>query len=416
MTIKILLLGSGGREHALATALKKDPFTADLFCAPGNPGIAQIAKTFQIDITNPEAVVELAQKLSIELVVIGPELPLICGVADALVAAEIPCFGPSKNAARIESSKEFAKEIMKVAGVATALYQSCSNEDELKRACSEFGSPYVVKDDAVAAGKGVVVTDDLDEAIAHARASGISPIRKVIVEEFLDGREFSLFAIADGHSFLPMEPAQDYKRVADNDQGLNTGGMGAYSPLSWVSDEDKRYVAEKVIEPVLHEMRNQGSSFTGVLYAGLIKTRDGIKVIEFNARFGDPETQALIPRLTNPLARLLYSAATGKLADIPRLVFNDLASVAVVLAAEGYPASSPENRPLWIPESIKADYIFHAGTKEIGGTLYNNAGRVLNVVAMGEDLLSARTRAYEAISEIKLAGSFYRSDIAQGVQ
>jgi len=192
--------------------------------------------------------------------------------------------------------------------------------------------------------------------------------------------------------------------------------MGAYSPLSWVSDEDKRYVAEKVIEPVLHEMRSQGSSFTGVLYAGLIKTRDGIKVIEFNARFGDPETQALIPRLTNPLARLLYSAATGKLADIPRLVFNDLASVAVVLAAEGYPASSPENRPLWIPESIKADYIFHAGTKEIGGTLYNNAGRVLNVVAMGEDLLSARTRAYEAISEIKLAGSFYRSDIAQGVQ
>lgn len=416
MTIKILLLGSGGREHALATALKKDSFTGDLYCAPGNPGIAQIAQTLHIDITDPVAVVELAQKLSIDLVVIGPELPLISGVADALASAEIPCFGPKKSAARIESSKEFAKEIMKLAGVATARYQSCSNEDELKRACNEFGSPYVIKDDAVAAGKGVVVTDDLDEAIAHARASGISPTRKVIVEEFLDGREFSLFAISDGHSFLPMEPAQDYKRVSDNDQGLNTGGMGAYSPLPWVSDEDKKFVAEKVIEPVLREMRNQGSAFTGVLYAGLIKTKDGIKVIEFNARFGDPETQALIPRLTTPLARLLYAAATEKLAEIPRLEFNDLASVTVVLAAEGYPSISPQHRPLRIPQDTKADFIFHAGTKEVDGTLYSSGGRVLNVVGMGEDLLSARTRAYEAISEIKLEGSFYRSDIARGEQ
>jgi phosphoribosylamine--glycine ligase len=414
MTIKILLLGSGGREHALATALKNDPFTEDLYCAPGNPGIAQIAQTFSIDITNPDEVVELSRQLLIDLVLIGPELPLINGVADALIASEIACFGPTKNAARIESSKEFAKEMMKKAGVATARYRSCSNEDEVRSACSEFGAPYVIKDDALAAGKGVVVTEDLDQAIAHARASGISPDRKVVVEEFLDGREFSLFAISDGQSFRAMEPAQDYKRVSDGDQGLNTGGMGAYSPLSWVSDEDKKFVAEKVIAPVLEVMSSEGSAFVGVLYAGLIKTSDGIKVIEFNARFGDPETQVLIPRLKTPLAKLLYAAATKKLADFPALEFSDLASVALVLAAQGYPTSPEINRLIEIPGSPAADFIFHAGTKEVDGTLYNSGGRVLNVVALGKDLESAREVAYKAIAQIKLEGSFYRSDIARG--
>jgi len=413
MAIKILLLGSGGREHALATALKNDPFTRDLFCAPGNPGIAQIAQTFQIDITDPVAVVELAQELSIDLVLIGPELPLINGIADALAAAEIACFGPTKGAAQIESSKEFAKEIMKKAGVATARYRSCSNEDEVRSACSEFGAPYVIKDDALAAGKGVVVTDNLDEAISHARSSGISPTRKVVVEEFLDGREFSLFAISDGERFLPMEPAQDYKRVADGDQGLNTGGMGAYSPLSWVSDEDRKFVAEKIIAPVLEVMNSEGRAFVGLLYAGLIKTRDGIKVIEFNARFGDPETQALIPRLRTPLAQLLYAAATKKLADFPALEFSNLASVALVLAAQGYPQSPQLDRPIEIAGSLVADFIFHAGTQEREGTLYNSGGRVLNVVGMGEDLQSARARAYQTIAQINLEGSFYRSDIAR---
>ena len=414
MTIKILLLGSGGREHALATALEQDPFTEALYCAPGNPGIAQIAEIFPLDISDPIAVLALSQKLSIDLVVIGPELPLIHGVADALAAAGIACFGPTRSAAQIESSKEFAKEIMAKAGVATARYLSCIDEAQVREACSEFGPPYVVKDDALAAGKGVVVTDDLDQAIAHARSSEISPMRKVVVEEFLAGREFSLFAICDGETFLLMDPAQDYKRVADNDQGLNTGGMGAYSPLSWVSDADKKFVADKVIRPVLQVMKSEGYPFIGVLYAGLIKTSDGIKVIEFNARFGDPETQALIPRLTTPLAELLYAAATKKLAAIAPLQFSDLASVALVLAAQGYPANPQLNRPIEIPESIAADFIFHAGTQRVDGVLSNSGGRVVNVVAMGPDLMSARERAYQSIAQIRLAGSFYRSDIARG--
>jgi phosphoribosylamine--glycine ligase len=414
MTIKILLLGSGGREHALATALQQDPFTEALYCAPGNPGIAQIVQIFPLDISDPVAVLALSQKLSIDLVVIGPELPLIHGVADALAAAGIACFGPTRSAAQIESSKEFAKEIMAKAGVATARYLSCIDEAQVREACSEFGPPYVVKDDALAAGKGVVVTDDLDQAIAHARSSEISPMRKVVVEEFLAGREFSLFAICDGETFLLMDPAQDYKRVADNDQGLNTGGMGAYSPLSWVSDADKKFVAEKVIKPVLEVMKSEGYPFIGVLYAGLIKTGDGIKVIEFNARFGDPETQALIPRLKTPLAKLLYAAATKRLIDFPALEFSDLASVALVLAAQGYPAHPELNRPIQIPGSIEADFIFHAGTKEIDGTLYNSGGRVLNVVGLGKDLESAREVAYQGIAQIKLEGSFYRSDIARG--
>ena len=414
MTIKILLLGSGGREHALATALEQDPFTEALYCAPGNPGIAQIAEIFPLDISDPIAVLALSQKLSIDLVVIGPELPLIHGVADALIAAEIACFGPTRSAAQIESSKEFAKEIMAKAGVATARYLSCIDEAQVREACSEFGPPYVVKDDALAAGKGVVVTDDLDQAIAHARSSEISPMRKVVVEEFLAGREFSLFAICDGETFLLMDPAQDYKRVADNDQGLNTGGMGAYSPLSWVSDADKKFVADKVIKPVLEVMKSEGYPFIGVLYAGLIKTGDGIKVIEFNARFGDPETQALIPRLKTPLAKLLYAAATQRLIDFPALEFSDLASVALVLAAQGYPAHPELNRPIQIPGSIEADFIFHAGTKEVDSTLYNSGGRVLNVVGLGKDLESAREVAYQGIAQIKLEGSFYRSDIARG--
>ena len=414
MTIKILLLGSGGREHALATALQQDPFTEALYCAPGNPGIAQIAQIFPLDISDPVAVLALSQKLSIDLVVIGPELPLIHGVADALAAAGIACFGPTRSAAQIESSKEFAKEIMAKAGVATARYLSCIDEAQVREACSEFGPPYVVKDDALAAGKGVVVTDDLDQAIAHARSSEISPMRKVVVEEFLAGREFSLFAICDGETFLLMDPAQDYKRVADNDQGLNTGGMGAYSPLSWVSDADKKFVAEKVIKPVLEVLKSEGYPFIGVLYAGLIKTGDGIKVIEFNARFGDPETQALIPRLKTPLAKLLYAAATQRLIDFPALEFSDLASVALVLAAQGYPAHPELNRPIQIPGSIEADFIFHAGTKEVDSTLYNSGGRVLNVVGLGKDLESAREVAYQGIAQIKLEGSFYRSDIARG--
>jgi phosphoribosylamine--glycine ligase len=303
---------------------------------------------------------------------------------------------------------------MAKAGVATARYLSCIDEAQVREACSEFGPPYVVKDDALAAGKGVVVTDDLDQAIAHARSSEISPMRKVVVEEFLAGREFSLFAICDGQSFRVMEPAQDYKRVADNDQGLNTGGMGAYSPLSWVSDADKKFVADKVIKPVLEVMKSEGYPFIGVLYAGLIKTGDGIKVIEFNARFGDPETQALIPRLKTPLAKLLYAAATQRLIDFPALEFSDLASVALVLAAQGYPAHPELNRPIQIPGSIEADFIFHAGTKEVDSTLYNSGGRVLNVVGLGKDLESAREVAYQGIAQIKLEGSFYRSDIARG--
>ena len=404
--MKILLVGSGGREHALALGLQADPSCTELHCAPGNPGIAEIATLHSIAITDNSAIVELAKKLSVDLVVIGPEVPLVNGVADDLRAAGLAVFGPSKAAAQLEGSKNFAKGVMRDAGVPTARSFTCETQAEIESALDSFGAPYVVKDDGLAAGKGVVVTDDRAKALEHALAC-----KRVVIEEFLNGPEISLFGISDGRNVLPMQPAQDFKRAYDRDEGPNTGGMGAYSPLPWAPDDIMEETYEKVLAPVIAEMAARGTPFVGLLYAGLALTDHGLRVIEFNARFGDPETQVLIPRLATPLAQLLYKAATDSLDDVA-LSWRDESAVTVVLAAQGYPESPKTGGAVsGIPE-ISGAQIFHAGTSEEEGSLLSSGGRVLTVTGIGSDLTEARNVAYRAISQIELAGSFYRSDIA----
>ena len=404
--MKILLVGSGGREHALALGLQADPECSELHVAPGNPGIAQIATTHPLVITDNSAIVALAQKVGAELVVIGPEVPLVNGVADELRRVGIATFGPSKVAAQLEGSKTFAKEVMSDAGVPTAKSFTCTTQSEIENALDSFGAPYVVKDDGLAAGKGVVVTSDRTEALNHALAC-----QRVVIEEYLDGPEVSLFGISDGHTILAMHPAQDFKRAGDNDAGPNTGGMGAYSPLPWAPSDIIEDTYKQVLAPMIAEMAARGTPFVGLLYAGLALTDHGTRVIEFNARFGDPETQVLIPRLATPLASLLYKAATGNLGDT-QLQWRDDSAVTVVLAADGYPSAPKSGAPISSIPTIDQVQIFHAGTAMNGNGLVSAGGRVMTVTGIGSDLTEARNRAYRAISQIDLEGSFYRSDIA----
>jgi len=404
--MKILLVGSGGREHALALGLKADPSCTQLHCAPGNPGIAEVAELHPLLITDNAAIVSLAKKLAVDLVVIGPEVPLVNGAADLLRAAGIAVFGPSKAAAQLEGSKDFAKGVMRDAGVPTARSFTCESKEEIENALDSFGAPYVVKDDGLAAGKGVVVTNDRAEALAHAISC-----QKVVIEEFLNGPEISLFGISDGRNILPMQPAQDFKRALDGDKGPNTGGMGAYSPLPWAPDDIVEETYEKVLAPMIAEMAARGTPFVGLLYAGLALTDHGIRVIEFNARFGDPETQVLIPLLETPLAQLLFKAATNSLDDVV-LNWRDESAVTVVLASHGYPESPRVNEVITNIPKIEKTKIYHAGTSQNGEELKSSGGRVLTVTGMGSDLTQARDRAYRAISQIELAGAFYRNDIA----
>ncbi|CAB4537443.1 unannotated protein [freshwater metagenome] len=404
--MKILLVGSGGREHALALGLKADTSCTELHVAPGNPGIASLATLYPIAVTDNQAICDLAKKLAVDLVVVGPEVPLVNGVADVLRQAGFAVFGPSKAAAQLEGSKDFAKGVMRDAGVPTARSYTCTEKSEIEKALDTFGAPYVVKDDGLAAGKGVVVTHDRDAALSHALAC-----TRVVIEEYLKGPEISLFGISDGRNILPMQPAQDFKRAFDNDEGPNTGGMGAYSPLPWAPDDIVDETYEKVLAPMIAEMAARGTPFVGLLYAGLALTDDGIRVIEFNARFGDPETQVLIPRLMTPLATLLYKAATDSLDDTV-LQWRDDSAVTVVLAAPGYPESPHTGTSISNVPHIENTQIFHAGTSKSGETLLSAGGRVLTVTGVGSDLTEARDRAYRAISQIELEGSFYRSDIA----
>ena len=404
--MKILLVGSGGREHALALGLKADKACTELHVAPGNPGIASVATLHPLVITDNAAICELAKKLSVDLVVIGPEVPLVNGAADVLRAAGFAVFGPSKAAAQLEGSKDFAKGVMRDAGVPTARSFTCTKQDEIEKALDAFGAPYVVKDDGLAAGKGVVVTNDRQVALEHALKC-----TRVVIEEYLAGPEISLFGISDGRNILPMEPAQDFKRVHNGDEGPNTGGMGAYSPLPWAPTEIVEETYEKVLAPMIAEMAARGTPFVGLLYAGLALTDHGIRVIEFNARFGDPETQVLIPRLVTPLATLLFKAATDSLDD-EVLQWRDESAVTVVLAAQGYPESPKVGGSIFLLPTIDKAQIFHAGTSQSADALLSAGGRVLTVTGTGSDLTEARDRAYRAISQIQLEGSFYRTDIA----
>jgi phosphoribosylamine--glycine ligase len=405
--LKVLLIGSGGREHALAAALNRDTTLEELHVAPGNPGIAEIALCHAIDTSDNSAVVELAKKLNIDLVVVGPEKPLVNGLADALNKANIACFGPSKAAAQIEGSKDFAKQVMRDAGVPTAKSFTCNSRGEIEKALDTFGAPYVVKHDGLAAGKGVVVTEDRDLAIEHAL---LSP--QVVIEEFLDGPEVSLFGISDGTTVIAMQPAQDFKRAFDGDLGPNTGGMGAYSPLPWAPDEIMEETLDQVLNPTIQEMAARGTPFVGLLYAGLALTSRGTKVIEFNARFGDPETQVLLPRLKTPLAQLLYAAATKNLQNFGALEWSDDSAVTVVLASSGYPTDPKIGEAITGIQTNENSYVFHAGTELRDGVLHSSGGRVLTVTGLGSDLTQARDAAYRTISRISLPGSHYRSDIA----
>jgi phosphoribosylamine--glycine ligase len=403
--MKVLLIGSGGREHALATGLSADKSVTELHVAPGNPGIKEIAVLHPISISDNQAIVDLAKSLAVDLVVIGPEMPLVNGVADVLRAQGIAVFGPSKAAAQLEGSKHFAKGVMRDAGVPTAKSFTCENQKEIERALDTFGAPYVVKDDGLAAGKGVVVTEHREIALQHALSC-----KRVVIEEYLKGPEISLFGISDGKNILPMQPAQDFKRAYDHDEGPNTGGMGAYSPLPWAPTNIVEDTYTQVLAPMIAEMAARGTPFVGLLYAGLAVTDRGIRVIEFNARFGDPETQVLIPRLRTPLGQLLYKAATGNLID-STLQWSDDSAVTVVLAANGYPADVKSGDEISNLNAVNGVTIFHAGTKDDGG-LKSAGGRVLTVTGVGSDLTEARDKAYRTVSQIKLAGSFYRNDIA----
>ncbi|WP_107484131.1 phosphoribosylamine--glycine ligase, partial [Streptomyces sp. NRRL B-24572] len=360
------------------------------------------------------AVAALATELGADLVVVGPEAPLVAGVADAVRAAGIPVFGPSQEAAQLEGSKAFAKDVMAGAGVPTARSYVCTTPAEIDEALDAFGAPYVVKDDGLAAGKGVVVTEDIEVARAHALACD-----RVVIEEYLDGPEVSLFAITDGTTVLPLKPAQDFKRALDGDEGPNTGGMGAYSPLPWADPKLVEEVMETVLQPTVDELRRRGTPFSGLLYAGLAITSRGVRVIEFNARFGDPETQVVLARLKTPLAGVLLHAANGTLDDQAPLSWSDDAAVTVVVASHNYPGTPRTGDPIeGLDEVAEQDaphaYVLHAGTKRgEDGAVLSAGGRVLSVTATGSDLAQARERAYAAVGRIRLDGSQHRTDIAR---
>ncbi|MEI4270372.1 phosphoribosylamine--glycine ligase [Klenkia sp. LSe6-5] len=409
--MRVLVIGSGAREHALCVALHADPAVQALACAPGNAGTVALAEAHPVDAADPAAVAALATGWGADLVVVGPEVPLVAGVADAVRDAGVACFGPSAQAAQIEGSKAFAKHVMTAAGVPTARSWPVGTEAELHTALDEVavpGVPFVVKDDGLAAGKGVVVTPDRDAALAHGLAV-LGDGHAVLVEEHLDGPEVSLFAVTDGTTVRPLVPAQDHKRRDDGDGGPNTGGMGAYAPLPWAPAGLVDEVLATVLQPTVDELARRGEPFSGLLYAGLALTSRGVRVVEFNARFGDPETQVVLPLLRTPLAGLLHAAATGTLADHPPLEWRDGAAVTVVVAAPGYPEAPRTGSPV---TGADGEGVLHAGTRlAADGRVLSAGGRVLAVTAVGADLADARRVVYDRVAGIGLADAHWRTDI-----
>lgn len=417
--MKILVLGSGGREHAIVRRLRADSPAPELHAAPGNPGIAQLARCHEVRLDDLDGIVSLAREIEADLVVIGPEAPLVMGAADRLREAGFLVFGPSAEAARLEGSKSWAKEIMVAAGVPTAASVTVDAVDGLPAGLDRVNPladvPYVVKADGLAAGKGVVVTRDREEALAHGRAV-IEAGGQVVLEEYLDGPEVSLFCVSDGERVVALAPAQDFKRALAGDEGPNTGGMGAYSPLPWAPEGLVEEILERVARPTIAELAARGVPFVGVLYCGLALTSRGLRVVEFNARFGDPETQVVLERLASPFAPLLAAAARGDLREAGEPQWREEAAVAVVVAAEGYPASARTGDPIGGIEEVEAlgAHVLHAGTAlDAEGRVVSSGGRVLAVVATGTDLSAARERALAGAGAIDLPGSHYRADIAQ---
>lgn len=420
--MKILVLGPGAREHAIVKALLSEPTKHEVVCAPGNAGISAAGvETPALNYTDPIAVREFVEARGFDLVVIGPEAPLVEGVANPLRELGVPVFGPDKAAAQLEGSKAFAKRIMAEANVPTGRASRVANVAEAEPVLDEFGAPYVIKADGLAAGKGVLVTEDRQAALDHVATW--APHGEVLIEEFLDGQEVSLFFFADGHNVRPLSPAQDYKRIFDGDQGPNTGGMGAYSPLPWVADDFVEEITRTVALPTVRQLEAEGTPFVGLLYCGLIVTAAGVRVIEFNARFGDPETQVVLPRMTSALSEYLLAAAEGRLADLPDPAFSDDVAVVVVLASEGYPGDVTTGREISgidasgeLAQAVPQTHLVHAATKrDEEGRWIATGGRVLGVVARGESFAAARANAYQGISSLSLEGGQHRTDIAERV-
>lgn len=406
--MRILVIGSGGREHALLNAMQGHELTV----APGNAGMSRLATVRSVDVASPAEIVALARDIDAELVVIGPEVPLVAGAAGALIEAGVPVFGPTKAAAQLEGSKAFAKDVMAAAGVLTASATRVEKTSDVETALDEYGPRYVVKDDGLAGGKGVVVTEDRAEAKAHAEAV-LATGNPVLFESFLEGPEVSLFCLVDGETVVPLLPAQDHKRAYDNDEGPNTGGMGAYAPLPWLPEDGVQTIVDTIARPVAEEMVRRGTPYQGLLYIGAAWGPQGPAVVEFNARFGDPETQAVLSLLQTPLADVLLAVAQGRLDEVGELQWRDGFAAMVVLAAEGYPQAAKTGGVVSGEALNDPSRVLHAGTKEENGEYVAAGGRVLGVVGQGATLEDAVAQAYQIIEGIEFPGAFYRKDIAR---
>lgn len=419
--MKILLIGSGGREHALAWKLAQSPQAEIVYVAPGNPGIAMLDKCqcVSLDVENLELVANFAEENSIDLTVVGPEAPLVAGLADIFEKRGLPVFGPSKAAAQLEGSKAFSKEIMAKYDIPTAFFKICEDIETAKAYVKEKGAPIVVKADGLAAGKGVVVAMTEEEALAAiddmmADQKFGSAGAKVVLEEFMEGEEASLLAFTDGKTIVPMIASQDHKRVFDGDQGPNTGGMGTYAPAPVMTDILRLKATEKILKPMIAAMAAEGTPYKGCLYAGLMIKGDSIKVVEFNCRFGDPETQVVLPLLDSDLAEVMLACATGTLAET-EVCWSNKAAVCVVMASGGYPESYEKGKEitgLAAAEEAEGVVVFHAGTKEAEGKVVTSGGRVLGVTAVDSSIRTARDKAYAAVEKIAFDKAFYRNDIA----
>ena len=405
--MKILVIGKGGREHALAWKLNQSPLVDKVYVAPGNPGTAAFGINVDIKDSDIKALADFAEKEKIDLTVVGPETTLALGAADEFEARGLKIFGPRKDVARLESSKDFAKHIMNKYNVPTGAYETFTDFENAKAYVLKHGAPIVIKEDGLKAGKGVTVAMKIEEAMEALEIAFAIPDNKVVIEEYLDGFEFSLIALAHEDKVIPLEVGQDHKRVFDGDKGPNTGGMGVYSPVRRVTKEIIDASVNEIIRPTLEGLKKEGLPFTGFIFAGIMDTKEGVKTIEFNARFGDPEAEAILPRMESDLVQLILDIMNGKETEVK---WSEKTTVGVVLASEGYPASSTPNAEIEIEDGMES-ILFHMGTKEENGKLYTNGGRVLIVVAEGDTLAEAKEKAYSDIEKIKCEKLFFRHDI-----